>query len=462
MLPTSALDRLVEGVPPYDAFLTLEELERQTRELAAAHPGAVELLELGRTRAGRPLTCIRVGDGPCRVVACGVPHPNEPVGAMTLTHLAGALAASPELVGRLGCTWYVLKAWDADGLVLNEGWLKGPFTLHGYARHYFRPTFADQPDWTFPVTHKGLSFDAPTPEAACVMRLVDEVRPHVVLSLHNCSFGGAYWYETEPTPGIWEGLLAAARRRGIPLNLATPEMPYARLLAPGVFQTLGAEAEYDYYEGLGCEDPAALVTHGTTSASYAARRYGSFGLVCEIPYFLDPAIEDGGGCGRSLREVTLERLDAVGECGELVAGWMGRLGDAVRADSPYRAPLTTATFAASDGALRRQALSDDSFLREATVAEEFEACVVRPFYRARNVGMLLSALDYERARRALGAGESEVVAEVAGEAEEWLLRACEGFEARSSYRAAPISDLVATQVESVLLAVGHVRASRGL
>ena len=349
----SACESLLRGVPDYPCFLTVDELEAATDELACAH--AVRVTELGRSREGRPVRCLTVGAGERAAVALGAPHPNEPVGVMTVSYLAERLAAEPDLAAELGVTWHLVKAWDIDGLALNEGWLKGPFTLFDYARHYFRPDFADQPDWTFPVRHKRLAFDAPTPEAACGMRLIDEVRPDLLLSLHNCSFGGAYWYETEPTPALWEPLREAARRRGVPLDLSTPEMPYARQLAPAVLGALGAEDAYDYYESLGAGDPAALVGHGTTSAAYAARRHGTFGLVCEIPYFYDRAIEDGSGCGRALSEVLLARLDWVGACGGLVEGWLSALGGVLGEKNPYRRALAAESFAASDAALRRQA-----------------------------------------------------------------------------------------------------------
>lgn len=460
MSATDALEALVSGVPDVDEFPTVAELERDTLELAAAHPREVSLMELGRTRRGRPLRCLRVGRGGRVAVALGAPHPNEPVGVVTLTYLAHRLAEEPDLADELGYTWYVVKAWDADGLALNEGWLKGPFTLHGYARHYYRPPFPEQPDWTFPVSHGTLRFDSPTPEAACAMRLMDEVRPDLLLSLHNCSFGGAYWYETEPTPEIWDRLRAAASGRGIPLNLSTPEMPYARRLAPAVFESLGAEAAYDYYASLGRADPAACVGHGTTGARWAARRHGTFSLTCEIPYFLDPAIGDVSGCGRSLEDVTLERLDAVDAVERRVADWTAELKGALGADNPYRSALETASFAASDAALRLQAQTDPAFRREASVAERFEALVVRPFYRSRNVGMLLSAIDLELAGGRLGAGAREAAERVSAEASAWLREACDGFERASSYEAIPVRDLVATQLESCLLAAAHVREAR--
>lgn len=453
----SACENLLRGVPDYPCFLTVDELEAATDGLARAHPDAVHVTELGRSRGGRPVRCLTVGAGECAAAALGAPHPNEPVGVMTVSYLAERLAADPGLAAELGVTWHLVKAWDIDGLALNEGWLKGPYTLFDYARHYFRPDFADQPDWTFPVRHKRLAFNSPTPEAACGMLLIDEARPDLLLSLHNCSFGGAYWYETEPTPALWEPLRDAARRRGVPLDLSTPEMPYAKQLAPAVLGALGAEDAYDYYESLGAEDPAALVGHGTTSAAYAARRHGTFGLVCEIPYFYDRAIEDGSGCGRALSEVLLARLDWVGACGRLVEGWMGELGGVLGEKNPYRRALAAESFAASDAALRRQARDDPAFAREATVAEAFDADVVRRFYRSRNVGMLLSAIDWEASERRLSSSERVVAAEVGAEAESWLREACADFEARSSYRAIPIRDLVATQLESALLAVAHVR-----
>ena len=53
-----------------------------------------------------------------------------------LEYFSKRLAEDEELRKELDYTWYIVKAWDADGLRLNEKWLKGPYTLYNYSRNF--------------------------------------------------------------------------------------------------------------------------------------------------------------------------------------------------------------------------------------------------------------------------------------------------------------------------------------
>ena len=67
----SACENLLRGVPDYPCFLTVDELEAATDGLARAHPDAVRVTELGRSRGGRPVRCLTVGAGECAAAALG-------------------------------------------------------------------------------------------------------------------------------------------------------------------------------------------------------------------------------------------------------------------------------------------------------------------------------------------------------------------------------------------------------
>ena len=114
-------------------------MDESSRRLAQEYPESVTLFEMGRTREDRPLLCLKIGEGERNALMFGCPHPNEPIGAMLLEYLSRRLAEDRALRRTLGYTWYIVKAWDADGLVKNEGWLKGPFNIYHYARNFFRP-----------------------------------------------------------------------------------------------------------------------------------------------------------------------------------------------------------------------------------------------------------------------------------------------------------------------------------
>lgn len=104
---------------------------------------------------------------------------------MMLEYFTRALAENKALRDELDYTWYIVKAWDYDGLMLNEKWLKGPYTLYNYSRNFFRPAGFKQVDWTFPIDYKDLHFHEPIPETQAMMKLIDEIRPEFIYSLHN-------------------------------------------------------------------------------------------------------------------------------------------------------------------------------------------------------------------------------------------------------------------------------------
>ena len=141
---------LLNNIPDYKTFLTLEELDASSRALAEKYPDVVSIFEMGRTKDDYPLLCLKIGNGSKNALMFGCPHPNEPIGTMMLEYFTENLASNKALRDELDYTWYVVKAWDADGLRLNEKWLKGPYSIYNYSRNFFRPAGHRQVDWTFP------------------------------------------------------------------------------------------------------------------------------------------------------------------------------------------------------------------------------------------------------------------------------------------------------------------------
>ena len=168
---------VIENIPDYQEFLTVAELDASSKELASCYPGQVELFSIGTSRAGHPILCLKIGNGPKHALMFACPHPNEPIGAMTVEYFSRVLAEHPEFTKETGYTWYLIKCVDPDGTKRNEGWFKGPFTLRNYAEHYYRPAMNEQVEWTFPIDYKKLHFHAPIPETQALMKLIDEVRP---------------------------------------------------------------------------------------------------------------------------------------------------------------------------------------------------------------------------------------------------------------------------------------------
>ena len=126
-------------MPDVREFLTLAELRADLRALVAAFPAVARLETVGTSAEGRPIELVTVGHGRRPVLLAGVPHPNEPIGTLTLRFLCRLLCEDDELRARLDVTLYAIPVADPDGFVLNEGWFKGAFSPLRYALDYYRP-----------------------------------------------------------------------------------------------------------------------------------------------------------------------------------------------------------------------------------------------------------------------------------------------------------------------------------
>ncbi len=492
---------VIDTIPDYQVFLSPDELDESSRALAAEFPDTVTLFEVGATRKGRPLLCLRVGEprgasgasagegiplpDPQRPAALllGVPHPNEPIGAMLIEHLSRCLAADADLRRELGYTWYFVKAWDADSLELNT-WLKGPFNLTNYSRNIYRPAFYDQVEWTFPIDYKTLHFDAPLPETRAVMALVDAVRPRFVYSLHNSSFGGVYWYETHRTPEIWEEMRAIVADQGLDLHLGEAEVPYAERWAPALYRALSVRDQYDYLERYGEPggDPAQAIDSGAASFDYACADGQAVGFINEIPYFYSEQIGDLTPTGRTKCDVMLERLDEEERDTERIRAAYEPVRHLMGADNGFAHVTEEFLGREVDDSTRAMVRENPEYAQPATVADEFDNLLVRRLFKARAAAQVARACEVELAK--LGASPSDVGGDgadrcagavgPAGErpdehAARCALEAardtalahhgeiCRLLESKIDYEVIPIKKLVTVQLACGLLVADYVR-----
>src|SRR5215218_7315579 len=276
---------IMAQVPEMDRFLTLDELNADLERLAEEHPGIASTRRVGSSKLGEPVRMLSIGSGPRNAFLFACPHPNEPIGAMMVHHLVHRLVEDAELRDAYDYTWHLIGCVDPDGLRLNEGWLAGPFTPRNYARHFFRPSSERQVEWTFPISYKQHYFDRALPETEMLMRVIDELKPELMASLHNAGFSGVYYYVSEGDQALFDLFHQIPAWEDLPLELGEAEVPWAEPLAPAVFPMLESSAAYDHIEANG-GDPTADFA-GTSSFEYA-RPYGTFSIVTEVAYFDDP------------------------------------------------------------------------------------------------------------------------------------------------------------------------------
>ncbi|MEM4044144.1 MAG: hypothetical protein QXU60_07040, partial [Sulfolobales archaeon] len=390
----------------------------------------------------------------------GAPHPNEPIGTLTLEYLARVLASDEELRKLYNYTWVVVKAVDVDGLKMNEGWFKKPFTIETYAENYYRPAGNVQIEWSFPIRYKMYSFENPTPGTRALMNLIDRYRPDFIYSLHNAGFGGVYYYISAEAPLLYPIFQLYPRTLGIPLSLGEPEVPWARTLSRAVYMMVSVKDYYDFLESQGL-NPVEVIRHGGSSYDYARELNPSVvELVTEVPYLYDPRIEDVSESDIIRRDAVLESIKWREEIYSFIRDIWSRIQELKRGvDICSEAGLLIEsieyfieTAPKAIEAERRWALKDPGLSRRATIAEVFDSLYIRRFYSLLLVGMmrrLLRILEEES-----GVGELRRVGE---EVDMRFKEILEFLEKERRYSVIDISKLVKIQLAAGLYTALYVQ-----
>ncbi|MFF0866184.1 M14 family zinc carboxypeptidase [Nonomuraea sp. NPDC003560] len=429
-------------VPDFTAFPTVDQMHAELDDLAAAHPDLVRLRRIGTSRLGEPLRVATIGAGPHDAVIIGGPHPNEPIGALTVSTLLRQLVEDAALREDFGFRWHLVPCVDPDGARLNEGWYARPSDRRAYAEHFYRPAEADQVEWTFPLTGEDYFFDRTLPETEALMRLMDEVRPALVYSLHNGELQGAFYYLSRNDPALAARLTAIATAEGLPLHMGPPELPGAVQIAPAAYLTpRGA-------------DIAATYGIGGGSVDYA-ERFGALHLIAELPYWADPRVADQTPTGQKYHETIRDFLAGQRELiGELAASLARAKGD-LTVSSPFRRALEDFVGAHDEFISEWEDLPGTD--RPATVAEVVGGRQLVHSMRLRYCGTYLRMLDAELAAGNATPAVRAERARLGARFDEWFEQA----EADAQGTPIPLRSLVAVQLGAALLAADAVRRAGG-
>lgn len=433
---------LLARVPEYEAFWSLEVLAARLERLCLDHPGLARREIIGESTEGRPITLLTVGHGRRHVLLVGVPHPNEPIGTLTIDFLARLLCEDAALRAALDVTLWAIPVADPDGYVLNEGWFGGAFTPLRYVLEFYRPPHREQVEWSFPVRYRTLRFTRPTAEAATVMRAMERVRPELYYALHNAGFCGVYCYVSTLPSAFAAAFHELVAAQGLPLHRGEPEVPYLRELAPAVFALFGIDETYEFLARTLGEDPAPLIEAGTSGDDWLKTLCpDAFSLVCEVPYYTSPLLRDESPAGESRREAVLAGLARARELhadtARHFAGLVGRAPDH-RLTRSVRDYLEKTPWRLEAEA--RQA-AEPAYAREATRAEQVDARICSLLHHACYRG------EVRRIARLLGDDA------VAGRIEDELTALVEEIASASRLEVLPLRPLVTIQAGTGLLAL---------
>jgi len=433
--------QLIADVPEYHEFLTAQELSASSRDLARRYPKLVTLQTIGTSTEGRPIEMLTIGSGSMKAMLLGTPHPNEPIGALTLEFLTRRLCEDDDLRDELGYTFLVIKCADPDGTTLNEGWFKQPFTPLTYALNYYRPPHREQVEWSFPVHYKSLHFQSPCPETKAIMDVMVQRRPTFLYSLHNAGFCGVYFYVSHPLPGLFPRLRRVVASQGLPIHQGEPEVPYLKRLDEGIFALFGVQETYDYLARNLTDDPAPYIDSGTSSDDYLKTITSGYSLVTEMPYYFDPVLQDRSPAGITRREAMLQGVFRVDSIYHDIREYFAIVSRGAPRDRLYRSVDDYTKKTPKRLAALKREVEAPQYSREATRAEAFDATVCRVFKHMLYLG--------EVYRLAVARGNEEVSRIVRRRLEE----ICGQIASQSNLQTLPLQKLVAVQVGAGLHAL---------
>ncbi|MFI5659078.1 M14 family zinc carboxypeptidase [Streptomyces sp. NPDC051684] len=256
-------------------YPTSAELVQSARELASHRPDLCRLRQVGTSRGGRPLHLLSVGHDRRAVLIVAGAHANEPTGGPTALHLAEKALFEREL--RTDRSWHFLLCADPDGAALHNA--PEPHSLLDYHRGFFRPTGAEQPEWSPSV----LPPDRLPPETRTLVGVIDEVRPYLQVSLHGTELGGSWVQLTRDIPGLAEPFAKSAAELHIPVETGASDAAGWPTSGRGVhvMPDLDAQAAFP-----------SLPDDARLSTWHHAHRYGGSTAIVEVPMWASDLVDD--------------------------------------------------------------------------------------------------------------------------------------------------------------------------
>lgn len=279
----------LQAVPEFSRFVSVANM-LATVSVLARESDRFTVRVVGTTRGGTPVHHIRFGRGRTKALLVGFPHPNEPIGGLTICALLQMMANGHPSVVNSDVEWHILPCIDPDGARLNEGWTLHAFDIDRYVRESHRPELRHQVDATFPIEYKRLRFTTPSREALMLKDVIDRVRPDFYYSLHNTHIGGGVWFAlTRALPQeCYAGLYELLRAHGLPLRRARPVGEWSTKFSEGVYENYNTRKVYDQFE-TSSATPERLLDHGDCSWTYLdLLKPSAVTFVAELIYLKHP------------------------------------------------------------------------------------------------------------------------------------------------------------------------------
>lgn len=292
----SAIQYYLDALAPRQGDIRLLTPEDVDRECEALSSRGVEVQEIGRSRAGRPIHSLKVGEGPIQIVAIAGAHPDEPVGTSTCLHFARTLATDPRLRSlREKITVRFVPQCNPDGSASNARWFPKWSTgadLKEYLLYVQRDLPQDDVEFGFPEIATGRA----RPENQAMARWFDGIGKidHYV-SLHSMFLGGGALFlvtarDMDAVAPKLRFLLEQAGVQGLPLHDKdrAGQKGFHRICA-GIQTAPTAEAMREFFSA---GNAGKVAEHFLLNSMQYVQRNNDCPLafVSEIPLACDPRL----------------------------------------------------------------------------------------------------------------------------------------------------------------------------
>lgn len=430
-------EEIIADVPKYTQFYTLEELDKRAIELSKKYN--FEIREVGRSELNHPIYLIKAGNAERNAFVWGFPHPNEPVGSMTIDWLVNYFGSNPEALKETNYTWHFMYTADPDGTKLNEDWFKGKLTLEKYFSNFFRPPAHRMVDWTFPVKHNDFVWNAPLKETKVLMEIIDEIKPDLMYPLHNAGFGGAYFLSTKQfSPEYYENIKRLTEEIGIPLHLGEAEEEFMREIVKPFYFDFGFKDYYGNMVKLG-RDPKKTLQHGDNSTFYLlGKNPDALVIKGEVPYFYSERIRDQSLSSITRKDLWLDFLKNSKRHLELVQPIISKIREKISSSSPWSYVINNSKekWDSRSDAMEKYVCSSKDFERWANQAEVLDGIIGSYFYGG---GLLFGQV--KRAAMEANLPENDI-----DFLDEKILECSKKINSTTNWKVLPIRNLVQLQL----------------
>jgi hypothetical protein len=446
---------ILDRVPSYEQYLTVDELDHNSVKLAEEHSDSVKLLRVGKTKGGHELLALQIGAGKYNALIHAFPNPEEPLGGLVLDYMAEALANNPEILRELDYTWYIIKCIDPDGAKLTQGYLKGKYTPIDFSLNYYRTPVFDTGEENFPYRYGDvIDLNKPTPETLALMKIMSGKSFDFISSLHNMKVGGISYQVPESCPEIYAPLQHLAKTNGIFLRKRIGFM-----LAPG-FQLAGyltPATNYITLKGQG-RSPLQKIT-GAYIFEYARMTNPYvFMMIPECCTWYDPRCYDDSPAGSLLRETWDYAAQSSREGSKLLVDTFKEVRSSISDHSPFFVMLDDVVEEITNPKVPvidpDPVLTDKELGRETTIAQKTATEARIDVYRMFNIGAEIRMIEHQLAS---SGGDSKLVAasnKLKGKLEEFN----EVVTKRYDMRHFPLKNLVAMNLGSLLYSAEYAKS----